>query len=934
MATQTWVPGVVGDWFLPANWTTDTVPVPLDTALIGSGMPIIGEGSSILGQTIILGGSATASSVTLAAIDTTFGPNTGTTPFATRLFVTGGHPVTSPLRATFLVEGNTSFEGQIIVQAPGGSLTIESASDGTNPGNFTLDNADFSTTILVNQESFLLFKGQTITNDGLIQVDGGMGIDADVTMTGSGNILLEAGGHLEVEGTVDESQQVSFADGTGTVTLASGADFDGVIGFTTAGGGDTIDLLDVVAQSSSFSREADSKTGVLTLYADPNETNPVATLTVQLIDPESFFALPLNQQTLTADDFTLSSDGKGGTLVTFAPQAPVILEQSLPVPVVGSPGQSVSLSTILMQSFGTTTPNFTSITLLKAMEAHNSPGDDAFWEMPNATPHWKVNGQVITQDYTLAAGDTVELILGNQINWPAQFSAQTTPTASATSGEYVVYDVWSVDPRIVGQVQAAGYTGLPTAGAIVASANAFADIYGLVPNTNLCNWIADNVAAGAGASMPLPNALLDPAGNQPGGFWRITYSGAQPSPVVDWSSEVAAGGIVRMGWFHPENPQSNVVTGHTTTVLGPGSEPGTISVYDNIDFVDDVEYIGIHDANYWVSSNPADVTIYQLDPEQQYLILGTSIAEQIQGSVFNDLIQPNGGADSIAGGPGNNEIQGTVAELAGITVSDFDAGDLLDFTDLAASAASVSFLNGALHVFDDRVEVASITMPAPGQGEFFFVASDGAGGTNVGLVDPATQIELLYLGYLGRAGDPTGAQYWQNQLLSGPDTRVALKAIASSFAVQPETGDAYPFLANPQQATPSEITAFITAQYQEQFGRTPDAAGLAYWQSYLTVNLASPQAVGLFPLLLTFGATNSDAGLDLTTVDNKATVGAYLVEQFAAADIDFGSAPSAANIFAHEILDQVDSTQDSVTAAETAVLAFIQDQIELVGVQY
>lgn len=932
METQTWVSGAVGDWFDPANWISGIPPAPRDTAIIGSGMPILGEGSSILGQTIVLGGPQAAPTVTLSAIDASFGPYaSNNASFATRLIVSGGHPVTAPLHATLLAEGDTSFEGQIVVGAMGGSLTIQSQSDGVQPGNFTLLNPDFSTVVLVSQESFLSFKGETITNGGLIQVDGGMDIAAGVTVTGSGLIVLEDGGQLSVEGTVGSGQQVIFADGTGSVTLANVATFDGVFGFTSVGG-NKIDLQGVVAQSDGFLViPTPPNVLYLALYSGPNQTGSiVATLAVEMIDQESLFP---EANTLTPDDFTLSSDGKGGTLVTYTPQAPIVLEQSLPVAVVGSPNQSVSLSTILTQSFGTTTPNFTSIILLPTDAAHNSEGDDAFWATPNVTPQWKVNGQVISQDYTVAPGDTVELILGNQIIWPAQFKAQTTPTVSATSGEYITYDVWSVDPRIVAAVEAAGYTGLPTAAAIVASAEAFASVYGLVPNTNLCNWIADNVAAGAGASMPLPNALLDPTVNEPGGFWRIVYSGAQPSPLVNWSSQVLPGDIVRMGWFHPENPQSNAVTGHTTTVLGAVTSAGTITVYDNIDFVEGVEYIGIHDnANYWVSTNPGDITIYRLDPQQQYLIEGTSIAEQIQGSVFNDLIQPGGGADSIVGGPGNNEIQGTTAELAGITVSDFGAGDLLDFTDLAASAASVSFLEGALRVFDNHVQVASIVLPTPGQGEFFFVASDGAGGTNVGLVDPATQIELLYVGYLGRAGDPTGAQFWQSQLLAGPDSRVALKAIASSFAVQPETAAAYPFLADPQQATPADIAAFITAQYQEQFGRAPDMAGLAYWQDYLTANLASPQAVAVFPLLLTFGAMNSGVALDLTTVGNKATVGAYLVQQFAAADIDFGSTPSAANIFAHQILDQVDSTQDSVAAAEAAVLAFVADQMQLVGI--
>ena len=65
METQTWVSGAVGDWFDPANWISGIPPAPRDTAIIGSGMPILGEGSSILGQTIVLGGPQAAPTVTL-----------------------------------------------------------------------------------------------------------------------------------------------------------------------------------------------------------------------------------------------------------------------------------------------------------------------------------------------------------------------------------------------------------------------------------------------------------------------------------------------------------------------------------------------------------------------------------------------------------------------------------------------------------------------------------------------------------------------------------------------------------------------------------------------------------------------------------------------------------------------------------------------------
>jgi hypothetical protein len=251
-----------------------------------------------------------------------------------------------------------------------------------------------------------------------------------------------------------------------------------------------------------------------------------------------------------------------------------------------------------------------------------------------------------------------------------------------------------------------------------------------VPNTNLCDWIADNAAAGAGASMPLPNQLLDASLNVPGGFWRIFYTGTGAAPVSNWSTLLQAGDIVRMGWFKPE---SGAVSGHTTTVLCVVNVPKQIQVYDNIDFIKNIEYIGIHDAAYWLYADPADITIYRLDPNQQYLILGSGRGEMIQGSVFNNLILPGGGGNIITAGAGNNVIQGTTVELNGITVTDFHPGDTLDFTDLAPSQGSVSYSNGTLVVWSGGSQVASVTLPAPASGDSFSLTSNGSGGSLIGI---------------------------------------------------------------------------------------------------------------------------------------------------------------------------------------------------------
>src|SRR6185437_5083585 len=120
----------------------------------------------------------------------------------------------------------------------------------------------------------------------------------------------------------------------------------------------------------------------------------------------------------------------------------------------------------------------------------------------------------------------------------------------------------------------------------------------------------------------------------------------------------------------------------------------------------------------------------RLDPYHQYLITGTTQSEILQGSVFNNLIRPGGGQDTVTGGSGDNEIQDLTAHLNGVTVADWHLGDTLDFTDLAPAQASVTFADGTLSVSANGHAVAKLALDGA-QGHPFFTASDNAGGTIV-----------------------------------------------------------------------------------------------------------------------------------------------------------------------------------------------------------
>jgi hypothetical protein len=754
--TFTWTGAVDSHWENPANWEPNGVPERGDFAAIPSGTsnsPTISN-RDIKDVQITLG-SPDGGPVTLGAASVKF--------IEQGLTVTDGTLGPPPVNATLSCQGNVTFalagkeeekkgvEGIITVEAMGGALTID-AGDGTftltdigatdELGTVACSSTSATTEFkaLVTQESSLFFKGRNIvtksvdTDKGtivpVIQIEGAADIAEGVTLGGDGILSLDSGGHLSIKGTVESCEQIVFADGTGRVSIGNPAAFLGTLGFPPMAGA-RVDFPGIQAQSVGVRRSSMGR--VLKLYAGPNQTGDVlAYVNVQTIDEGSLLPSGLP---LTGNDFALSSDGKGGTLVTYLSQGTTQLQQSMPVPLIAPTGSKVSLQTIFSQSFGTSTPGFYNITLLSPTPQTNTPTDYKYWfnQAPRSawkslsfTPAWFVHGKQIPpnkphivepKDY-----DKVELLVGNNIDSPAQFEAQVTRASSGRESEIVTYSVWTVDPTVAKGVEST--PGKPTPADMIAAAHSLDSVFPDVPNTNLCNWIADNVAAVAGAAVPLPDAEGDPTDNVEGGFWRIAYTGARPNPVKNWFRLVMPGDFIRMrhlfGGFH------------TTTALSRQHPDGTITVYSN----GGGRFIGIHRSNVEKSTDPASITIYRLDPKQQYLILGTSLGEVIQGSVYNNLIKPGGGADVIIAGPANNEIQDITSNLNGITVRNFHSGDVLNFTNLDPNGTTAQYdaTTAMLSVSRYGHQVATITMRALNANAQFLVTSNPGGGSNISLL--------------------------------------------------------------------------------------------------------------------------------------------------------------------------------------------------------
>jgi hypothetical protein len=392
------------------------------------------------------------------------------------------------------------------------------------------------------------------------------------------------------------------------------------------------------------------------------------------------------------------------------------LYETLPTPVVGTFGQTVSLSDILAQEFG---PNYGGYTdfYLSYYGADTLKQDNfKYWtDTPGSSSSadtvttWLQSGFPIgpaTQTYqsTPAGNNKVDIPGANVVHVTAsninQFSLQigsniapvafiSVPVAFDSENnptEFVQYSVSTVDPALYNPTPA------PTPSDMVAEAYAFWSKYPNVDNNADCGGIAQDVAAGIGATFGDPVFSTDPAYNVSAGFWRIAYpdynlsGGGTPNP--HWSTLVQPGDIVRFGRtptinnFGMQPPIDNGA--HMFIVLA--TQPAGDGVHDLLTVYDngDSGEIGVH--YDWVppalnaspnsiyayyhyyddEADPSEVTIYRLASDHKYLIDETqpglgdnpNVGGRLLGTVNDDHIIGGNGDDTISSWIGNDLIDG------------------------------------------------------------------------------------------------------------------------------------------------------------------------------------------------------------------------------------------------------------------------------------
>lgn len=112
---------------------------------------------------------------------------------------------------------------------------------------------------------------------------------------------------------------------------------------------------------------------------------------------------------------------------------------------------------------------------------------------------------------------------------------------------------------------------------------------------------------------------------------------------------------------------------------------------------------------------------------------------------------------------------------------------------------------------------------------------------------PEEQIAATYVAFVGRAADADGFEFWVDQFhgsLLAQGAKALLGNIASSFAISEEAKGLYSFLADPGNASDSQIGSFLAGVYRNPFNRSTDQGGLDYWTAQVRQKLVGGEFVG------------------------------------------------------------------------------------------
>ena len=423
MTVATWN-GSSGDWFDGGNWNTGTVPAEGDTAVIFGGTASItatdvttfGTGSEVNGVHVLLQNGSSVDPTALSLEDGKLG---GLFDITARGGGQAGPDLENGQGSTqaFDALGSTEVAGQILVTGVNDTLAINVLPDGTSAaGNLTLDT---HASINVAGDAAADFDSGLITNQGMVLVNGVADIASGVTVTGTGQLAMQQGGSIVVDGTIESGQTVTMLDGAATLKLADLANFAGHVELTL--GGAIIDVDDVLANGGSY------HSGTLTLL---DGTTAVGSLNVN--DPDDGGTA----------DFRVRTVGTGAaqhTEISYEPIHPALIINTLPVPIVADVGTQASISNVLTQAFGSVPSAYSTFNVQWKDVTEIQSENFSFWNVATPIASMYLQGGTVTPsgppgtNVSLSSLGSITVEAGNAIGPFTPLIVPVGPAASPTS---------------------------------------------------------------------------------------------------------------------------------------------------------------------------------------------------------------------------------------------------------------------------------------------------------------------------------------------------------------------------------------------------------------------------------------------------------------------------------------------------------------------
>jgi len=140
----------------------------------------------------------------------------------------------------------------------------------------------------------------------------------------------------------------------------------------------------------------------------------------------------------------------------------------------------------------------------------------------------------------------------------------------------------------------------------------------------------------------------------------------------------------------------------------------------------------------------------------------------------------------------------------------------------------------------------------------------------------ASQVQALYVGYLGRAADQAGLDFWTNAITAGTST---LESVALGFTLSQEYQTQYADL---------NTSDLVGKVYENVLGRAADADGLAFWVGEIEKGVITADT-------LVASIVSSLGAIDQTVIDNKV----FVASAYTAAAGSNYSAQSGASVIAN-----------------------------------